>query len=421
MAFNCYARVTVLVVCAISYVSGDLCPKKCDCDMDNGLNRASCVDQNIISVEVGVPSGVQKYIVSHNAISELDNFCFKDAGYLSLEVLNLSYNMIFWIGLHAFSGLEKLVHLDLSNNRLRYIPSDLFWDTPKLTNLDLSSNIFETIKNEPFIMHSTLQVLNLNNCRMKALPERLFTRLPNLKKLDLSENYVVTLSTQVLAPLRKLQRIELRNDYWKCTADFMAAETWIMSRGITYQKQCRHLAPKMSEKMISLVVPVEKKEVNVYDVWNITSPAPDTVQVQPSTPLTPFEKFDKEFSAFQAFILGVEIGLAVGIVATYIWLRQFCSCGQLTCLRPQRRQNRRMQRRRDGDMRAGLLWSNVISPDLETPPSSRRQHPSPEGGPPFPSYGVPVAREAALQVDAIRLPDRPETPPPPYHECRINI
>lgn len=83
---------------------------------------------------------------------------FQEAGYLSIQVLNLSYNLIFWIGLHAFSGLEKLVHLDLSNNRLRYIPSDLFWDTPRLTTLDLSSNIFEALKNEPFIMHSELQV-----------------------------------------------------------------------------------------------------------------------------------------------------------------------------------------------------------------------------------------------------------------------
>lgn len=83
---------------------------------------------------------------------------FQTVGYTNLQRLDLSYNLIFWIGLHAFSGLDKLVNLDISNNRLRFIPSDLFWDTPELQILDLSSNVFEKLKNEPFIMHNMLQV-----------------------------------------------------------------------------------------------------------------------------------------------------------------------------------------------------------------------------------------------------------------------
>lgn len=70
----------------------------------------------------------------------------------------MSYNLIFWIGLHAFAGLNDLTNLDLSNNRLRFITSDVFWETPKLEILDLSSNVFEKVKNEPFIMHEKLQV-----------------------------------------------------------------------------------------------------------------------------------------------------------------------------------------------------------------------------------------------------------------------
>lgn len=266
-------------------------------------------------------------------------------------------------------------------------------------------------------------MLNLNNCRIKSLPDRLFTRLPNLKKLDISENYMITLNTKVLVPLRKLERIELRNEYWKCDSDFIDVESWIASKSISYQKQCNKKALKMSEKMIS-IVSVEKEDVDVNDVWNITTPAKNiTVPVIETTTLTPFEKFDKEFSSMQAFIIGLELGLAIGVVGTYIWLRKFCHCGQLNCIRPQTgRQRRRAQRVRDNDMRTNLLWSNVISPDLDTPPSYRR-HPSlPDRSPPFPTYGVPVVSEAAaLQVDAIRLPDRGETPPPPYHECRINI
>lgn len=85
-------------------------------------------------------------------------FTFQESGYALIQILNLSYNLIFWIGLHAFAGLDHLVHLDLHNNRLRQISSDLFMDTPELDILDLSSNIFESLKNEPFLMHNKLQV-----------------------------------------------------------------------------------------------------------------------------------------------------------------------------------------------------------------------------------------------------------------------
>ncbi|CAH2050677.1 unnamed protein product, partial [Iphiclides podalirius] len=396
-------------------VKGAMCPKQCDCDMENGLNRATCVDQNIVSVGVGVPREVQVYSLSHNVISELDNFCFKELGYTSIEVLNLSYNLIFWIGLHAFSGLDSLIYLDLSSNRLRFIPPDLFWDTPQLDTLDLSGNVFESLKNEPFLMHAKLQILNLNNCRIKSLPDRLFTRLPNLRKLDLSENYMITVSLEALRPLRKLQRIELRNEYLQCNPGFMAVETWIVSHGIVYSSQCKKKLPKMSEKMVSLVS-TKKEVVDIESVWNVTKGINET---SPSTvttkPLTPFKKFDEEFSAFQAFVIGLEVGLAIGIVGTYVWLRQFCKCGNLICARNNnRRQRRRIHRLADGDMRANLLWGNVLNPNLETPPFYRRQLSLPESN-------VPVARETALHADAIRVPNRSETPPPPYNECRINI
>ncbi|CAH2102275.1 unnamed protein product [Euphydryas editha] len=379
----------------------------------DGLNRATCVDQNIVSVDLGVPKEVQVYSLNRNVISELENFCFKEIGYSNLKILDLSYNLIFWIGLHAFSGLDKLVNLDLSNNRLRFIPSDLFWDTPELQILDLSSNVFEKLKNEPFIIHLKLEVLNLNNCRIKSLPERLFNRLPNLKKLDLSENYMVTFNLDVIRPLRKLERIELRNDYWQCNPDFVAVETWIASHNIKYEKQCKKKLPKMSEKMISLVT--ERNAIDVMKVWNVTIEKNNTLEKEnnKTTLLTPFQKFDRDFSAVQAFIIGLEVGLAIGAVLTYFWLMSYCSCSSLFC---ERNQTRRRRRLRDGDMRTNLLWNNAANRDLETPPFYRRQSSLPDQSPPFPSRGI-----AGLHVDAIRVGRRSETPPPPYNECRLSI
>lgn len=234
---------------------------------------------------------------------------------------------------------------------------------------------------------------------------------------------MVSLTTEVLRPLRRLERLELRNDYWQCNPDFLAIESWIISKRITYEKQCKRKLPKMSEKIISAVTP-EKEAVDVNDVWNVLFENNTAIVTpQPTTPMTTLEKFDKEFSSIQAFIIGIEIGLAIGIVGTYIWLRAFCKCGQLDCTRPQTRRQRRRAQRAEGDMRTNLLWSNVINPDLETPPLYRRQLSLPETSPPLPTYGLPGVVEAGLRVDAIRLPipDRSETPPPPYNECRINV
>lgn len=263
-------------------------------------------------------------------------------------------------------------------------------------------------------------MLNLQNCRIKALPARLFNRLPNLKKLDLSANYMVTLKTEVLQPLQKLNRIELRNDYWHCDRHFIAVEYWILSHGITYEEICKYKRSRMFEKIISAVAP-EREQVDVNDVWNITTNKNDSVVpvLKPTTPLTPFQKFDKDFSAFQALILGMEIGLGLGIVGTYIWLRSFCKCSKWSCARPKSRRERRRERRADAEIRRSLLWTTVIHPDMETPPVFRRELSLPDEIPPYPTYGLPGVVEAGLQIDAIRLPDRAETPPPAYNECRM--
>lgn len=255
------------------------------------------------------------------------------------------------------------------------------------------------------------QVLNLNNCRIKSLPERLFNRLPNLKKLDLSENYMVTFNLDVIRPLRKLDRIELRNDYWQCNPDFIAVETWITSHNIKYEKKCTKKLPKMSEKMISLVP--NRDAVDIVKVWNVTVEKNNTIEDKTNKTLllTPFQKFDRDFSAVQAFIIGLEIGLTIGAFVTYIWLMGCCSFR--SCCKSDQARHRRRQR--DGDMRTNLLWSHVSNPDFDTPPFYRRELSLPDRAPPFQSYGA-----AGLHVDAIRIEDRSETPPPPYNDCRLS-
>lgn len=219
----------------------------------------------------------------------------------------------------------------------------------------------------------------------------------------------MTISLDVLRPLRKLNRLELRNDYWQCNANFIAVETWIVSRGITYEKFCKKILPKMSEKITSMVE-IERKPLDINRIWNITnnnttlftSVRNDTEQ------LTPFQKFDRNFSALQAFVIGLEIGLAIGIVATYAWLRRVCAL-PFGCRRPENRRERR-RFRREGDMRNHLLWNAVVHTNMETPPIYRRQV--------LPVASAPFNTQPSSTRDG-STEDRSETPPPPYHECRL--
>lgn len=267
---------------------------------------------------------------------------------------------------------------------------------------------------------SKFQTLNLRNCRMKSLPDRMFVRLPNLRKLDLRDNYMITLNKEVLLPLKKLERLELKSSYWKCNKEFIALEEWILSQEVVYEKHCRAM-PKMFERMISVVSNETSEEVNVTDVWVI----PKTVDTNSTTitnnnntkKLTPFETFEREFSSLQAFILGAEIGLGIGIVGTYLWLRRVCKCSAIKFRRIETRRQRMRRIRMENDMTANLLYITTPNPNLETPPSMRRDLSLPDFASAVPNYGLHSMREASALYDVIR-PGTCETPPPPYNECR---
>ncbi|KAI8429220.1 hypothetical protein MSG28_007745 [Choristoneura fumiferana] len=156
----------------------------------------------------------------------------------------------------------------------------------------------------------------------------------------------------------------------------------------------------MFEKMIS-AVPVERVDVDVSDIWNITIIKNETVPVlKPSKELTWFQRSIKNFR------------LARRLNCLHIrLLRALCGCRRVNCARPlTRRQQRRAQRMADSDMRTNLLWSSAVNPDLETPPSYRRRLSLPDGSAPYPTYGIPGPRGTIIQADAIRL--RTEAKPP---------
>lgn len=68
---------TVFLLASLQLVSSDVCPKNCVCDVERGLNRASCTHQNIINVGVGVSEDVEIYDLNSNSLHQLEDYCFK--------------------------------------------------------------------------------------------------------------------------------------------------------------------------------------------------------------------------------------------------------------------------------------------------------------------------------------------------------
>jgi Leucine-rich repeat (LRR) protein len=82
---------------------------------------------------------------------------FQNLGLISLYKLQLQYNHIGTIDLHAFSGLIEVRILDLSYNHLDYVLPATFEDTPQLRSLYLQGNRLK-IYPGPILIIPALQV-----------------------------------------------------------------------------------------------------------------------------------------------------------------------------------------------------------------------------------------------------------------------
>uniref|UniRef100_A0A2M4CGW3 Uncharacterized protein n=1 Tax=Anopheles darlingi TaxID=43151 RepID=A0A2M4CGW3_ANODA len=192
----------------------EYCPKMCSCDILDGLKRADCSNENLISTHTGIPSGVEILDLSLNMVSSIEDDNL--ATYDNLVKLFLSENSIETISLNAFAGLARLKTLDLSHNRLEQLDGQLFERNGQLVELNLAHNNFMTLSNRPFLTSSSIRMLDLSGCRIPQIFDVTFSELPNLRQLDLSKNVMISLSAVPFAMLRNLNSIELTDNRWTC-------------------------------------------------------------------------------------------------------------------------------------------------------------------------------------------------------------
>uniref|UniRef100_A0A2M4BIF6 Putative conserved plasma membrane protein n=1 Tax=Anopheles marajoara TaxID=58244 RepID=A0A2M4BIF6_9DIPT len=208
----------------------EYCPKMCSCDILDGLKRADCSNENLISTHTGIPSGVEILDLSLNMVSSIEDDSL--ATYDNLVKLFLSENSIETISLNAFTALTRLKTLDLSHNRLEQLDAQLFEGNRQLVELNLAHNNFMALSNRPFLTSSSIRMLDLSECRIPQIFDATFSELPNLHQLDLSKNVMISLSAAPFAKLRSLSSIELTENRWNCGSKSVRSTIQLLKKQI---------------------------------------------------------------------------------------------------------------------------------------------------------------------------------------------
>ncbi|CAG9796881.1 unnamed protein product [Diatraea saccharalis] len=108
------------------------------------------------------------------------------------------------------SSVDHLELLDLSNCKIRGpIAGDAFANATRLKSLYLSGNpLFAPDLQEALEPLPKLEKLFLSNCGLRNLPDN-FNVFDNLQELDISHNPLVNVFTKLLAPLEKLEYLNM--------------------------------------------------------------------------------------------------------------------------------------------------------------------------------------------------------------------
>ncbi len=134
------------------------------------------------------PGSAQAYALetldlSHNELTELDDFAFSHLA--SLEALQLNDNQLESADEFTFSGAVSLEELNLRRNRIRSVHASAFADNGELRLLNLSNNRLEEFPN--LSSNGRLTRLWLGWNRIAGVGDG-FSNLPELTALQLSSN-----------------------------------------------------------------------------------------------------------------------------------------------------------------------------------------------------------------------------------------
>ncbi|EAU76681.2 AGAP004899-PA [Anopheles gambiae str. PEST] len=156
-------------------------------------------------------------------------------------------------------SLPRLISLNLSRNSLSE-NSIVLHNLPSLVTLVLSHNGFNQVSVALFASGSSLNVLDLSHNQISYIHPKAFSSSPLLRMVNLSYNLL--LSMENLAPLPRLERIEIDKNPWDCL--------WLT--------KCRVINPSLFE------IFRYSKRYDVLSVWGLPCRLEDTKVISTSPP-----------------------------------------------------------------------------------------------------------------------------------------
>ncbi len=131
-------------------------------------------------IDLSFKSSLQKISLANNLIEEIINLKFENLIYLEI-----SFNKLMLINVTTFSSLENLIELYASNNLIKSIENGSFYNLTQLTILDLSYNQLRHLDSNLFKTTSKLEKLYVQNNDLKIFH---LIYLKNVFIIDLSNN-----------------------------------------------------------------------------------------------------------------------------------------------------------------------------------------------------------------------------------------
>lgn len=128
--------------------------------------------------------------LSANQVTAIADGSFRPTGG-SVQILDLSSNLLSTATQQTFVGVETVLHLDLSANRLKSVDG-AFASMKDLTRLDLRNNRLVELSASTFRGLSSLRYLLLSSNEISSVDRRAFRALERLVYLLLKDNPIGT-------------------------------------------------------------------------------------------------------------------------------------------------------------------------------------------------------------------------------------
>ncbi|EDW08371.1 uncharacterized protein LOC6578526 [Drosophila mojavensis] len=120
-----------------------------------------------------------------NLLRSVDQYTF--ANNTLLELVDLSQNVLRFIGNAAFNPLKRLKHLNLAYNEIAHLDRNLISGNDVLLELNMSRNIIQKLTK---IVSNSVRVIDLSWCEISVIENTALTGLSAIQRLDLSNNLI---------------------------------------------------------------------------------------------------------------------------------------------------------------------------------------------------------------------------------------